>query len=52
MGRHKGSINTPKQSELITLSEEEKLSLVADLLLELVIDEFNKNRKTESCKTA
>ncbi len=40
MGRTKGSLNKPKQLEAMALSEDVRLSLIADILLELVIDEL------------
>lgn len=51
MGRTKGSLNKPRQPESMVLSEDEKLSLIADLLLELVIDEFAKQEGRLTCKT-
>lgn len=50
MGRTKGSLNRPKQPEAMALSEDEKLSLIADLLLELVLDELTKQEDCEPCK--
>jgi hypothetical protein len=35
----------------LTLSEDERLSLIADLLLELVIDELAKQEGHLTCKT-
>ena len=51
MGRTKGSLNKPKQPETMALSEDEKLSLIADLLLELVMDELTKQTGQTPCKT-
>lgn len=51
MGRTKGSLNRPKQPETMALSEDEKLSLIADLLLELVMDELTKQTGQTPCKT-
>lgn len=50
MGRKKGSKNVPKQPKPIALSDQEKLSLIADLLLELVVDEIAKERM-QPCQT-
>lgn len=36
----------------MALSEDEKLSLIADLMLELVMDELAKQGEDEPCKTA
>lgn len=51
MGRTKGSKNILKQPEAIALSDAEKLSLVADLLLELIIDELAIKKRQKPCKT-
>ena len=50
MGRTKGSLNRPKELETTALSEDEKLSLIANLLLELVMDELTQKEEA-SCKT-
>lgn len=50
MGRTKGSKNILKQPKPIALTDTEKLSLIADLLLELVIDEFAQKSRPKQCK--
>ncbi len=51
MGRIKGSKNIDKQPEGCKLSEPDKLRVVADLLYELVVSEFNTRRRKKRCKT-
>lgn len=46
MARTKGSLNRPKQTGSETMSENEKLSLIADLLLDLVMDELVQTEQT------
>jgi hypothetical protein len=48
MGRKKGSKNIEKQPEPVALSDDEKLSLVANLLLELIVDELTPKVREES----
>lgn len=50
MSRAKGTVNKLKPSESSLLGEDEKLSLLADLLLDLVMDELVKP-KEEPCVT-
>lgn len=51
MGRKKGSKNILHQPEAVALSDSEKIDLIANLLLELVIDEFATEQEALSCKT-
>jgi hypothetical protein len=39
MGRTKGASNKPKQPDVSAMPEEERINLLADLLLELVTEE-------------
>jgi hypothetical protein len=50
MGRIKGSKNKLKQPKAVTLSDTEKIDFVADLLLELVIDEFASSQESQPCQ--
>ena len=51
MSRMKGSKNAEKEPASFSLSDDKKLQIVADLLLELVAAEFNTRRRKKRCKT-
>lgn len=51
MGRKKGSKNILHHPEAVALSDANKINLIADLLLELVIDELATEQEALSCKT-